>query len=119
MVTILSVGFTLPTGTEHERTSPPLMCTEQAPHWATPQPYLVPVSPTCSRITHKRGVSASTCTSRTLPFTFSFAMKSSCGFASAWPEVAIGLREQAVEGRGRVDHTSDDAGAVALEPVAV
>ena len=32
-------------------------CTVQAPHWATPQPYLVPVSPCASRITHSSGVS--------------------------------------------------------------
>ena len=74
MVTILSVAFTLPTGIEQERCTSPLMCTEQAPHCATPQPYLVPVRPTCSRMTQSSGVSASTCTSRTLPLMFSFAM---------------------------------------------
>src|SRR5258707_5915047 len=72
MVTILSVAFTLPTGIEQERCTSPLMCTEQAPHWATPQPYLVPVSPTCSRITQRSGVSSSTRTSRTLPLMLSF-----------------------------------------------
>src|SRR5882672_3074973 len=46
----------------HERTTWPLRCTEQAPHWATPQPYLVPVRPTCSRSTHSRGVLGSTST---------------------------------------------------------
>src|SRR5258708_33263409 len=74
MVTILSVGLTALTGTEQERITSPLICTEQAPHWATPQPYLVPVSPTCSRMTHRSGVSASTCTSRVLPLILSFAM---------------------------------------------
>src|SRR5258707_5754581 len=74
MVTILSVAFTLPTGIEHERCTSPLTCTEQAPHCATPQPYLVPVSPTCSRIAHRSGVSGSTCTSRILPLTLSLAM---------------------------------------------
>src|SRR4029453_16664819 len=74
MVTILSVGFTADAGIEHERATPPLMCTEHAPHCATPQPYLVPVRPTCSRMTHSSGVSASACTSRTLPLMFSFAM---------------------------------------------
>src|SRR4029434_9098584 len=74
MVTILSVGFTLDTGIEHERATPPLMCTEHAPHCATPQPYLVPVSPTCSRMTHNSGVSPSTCTSRVSPLMFSFAI---------------------------------------------
>src|ERR1043165_951445 len=58
MVTILSLLLTLLMGTVHERRTSPLMCTEQAPHCATPQPYLVPVRPTCSRITHKSGLSS-------------------------------------------------------------
>src|SRR6266545_1438250 len=74
MVTIRSVAFTPPTGRTQERTSWPLTGTEQAPHCATPQPYLVPVRPTCSRRTHSSGVSASTCTSWTLPLMLSFAM---------------------------------------------
>src|SRR4051812_26983397 len=74
MVTILSAALTLPTGIEHERITSPLMCTEQAPHCATPQPYLVPVKPTCSRITQSSGVSSSTRTSRTLPLMFSLAI---------------------------------------------
>src|ERR1700738_2566244 len=75
MVTILSPAFRVPSGIEQERCSSPLMCTEQAPHCATPQPYLVPVRPTCSRMTHSRGVSLSTSTSRTLPLMLSFAMR--------------------------------------------
>src|SRR6266513_6335347 len=55
------------TGIEHERTGRPFMWTVQAPHCATPQPYLVPVRPTCSRITHSRGVVGSTSTSWDLP----------------------------------------------------
>src|SRR4051812_23776477 len=39
-----------------------------APHWATPQPYLVPVSPTVSRRTQSKGVSGSTSTWTSLPF---------------------------------------------------
>src|SRR4051812_27776022 len=74
MVTILSVGFTSPTRIEQERTIASLKWTEQAPHCAMPQPYFVPVSPTCSRITHNRGVSSSTCKSRTVPLMLSFAM---------------------------------------------
>src|SRR6266853_4806243 len=74
MVTILSPAFRVPSGIEQERCSSPLMCTEQAPHWATPQPNLVPVRPTCSRMTHRSGVSGSTCTSRVLPLIFNFAM---------------------------------------------
>src|ERR1043166_428005 len=75
MVTILSLAFTAESGTEHERCTSPLMCTEHAPHCATPQPYLVPVNPTCSRITHNSGVSGSACTSRTLPLMLSLAMR--------------------------------------------
>src|SRR5262249_47026836 len=84
MVTILSVAFTADTGMEHERTRPPLRGTEQAPHWATPQPYLVPVRPTCSRITHSSGVSGSTCTSRTRPLMLSFAMDGLRGGSASW-----------------------------------
>src|SRR6266851_5700817 len=142
MVTILSAAFTLPTGIEHERTTSPFRCTEHAPHCATPHPYLVPVRPTCSRITQSSGVSGSTCTSRTLPFTLSFAMGSSrdslrgqkCApsfsqapravnarshSASARPEVALGLREQAVEPCRQLDRPPHHAGTVALEPVTV
>ena len=44
MVTILSPGLMALTGMEQERRTSPLMCTEQAPHWATPQPYLVHIN---------------------------------------------------------------------------
>src|SRR5262252_236101 len=73
MVTILSVGLIALTGIEQERTTLPFRCTEQAPHCATPHPYLVPVRPTCSRITHNSGVPGSTCTSLVLPLIFSLA----------------------------------------------
>src|SRR3954454_23508381 len=76
MVTILSLAFTALSGTEQERCTSPLMCTEQAPHCATPQPYFVPVRPTCSRITQRSGVSDSACTSRTLPLMLSFVISS-------------------------------------------
>src|SRR5579859_1448004 len=70
-----SLAFRLPTGIEQDRRTSPFTWTEQAPHCAMPQPYLVPVSPTCSRITHRRGVSASTCTSRALPLILSLAIR--------------------------------------------
>ena len=66
----------------------PLMCTEQAPHCATPQPYFVPVRPTCSRMTHSSGVSASTCTSRTVPLILSLAIRP---FFAAWLTANPGL----------------------------
>src|SRR5436309_7777679 len=45
-----------------ERTAAPSTCTVHAPHCAMPQPYFVPVRPTCSRITHSNGVVGSTST---------------------------------------------------------
>src|SRR5262245_5965354 len=73
MVTILSLCFTSLTSIEHERCTSPLMCTEHAPHWPMPQPYLVPVSPACSRKAQRRGVSPSTVRSTDLPLMFSLA----------------------------------------------
>src|SRR5207249_8472062 len=75
MVTILPLALIALTGIEQERITLPLICTEHAPHCATPHPYFVPVRPTFSRMTHSRGVSASTCTSRTLPLMLSLAMR--------------------------------------------
>ena len=39
-----------------ERTAAPSRCTVHAPHWATPQPYFVPVRPICSRSAQSSGV---------------------------------------------------------------
>src|SRR5215831_7171812 len=50
------------TGTEQDLIATPSMWTVQAPHWAMPQPYLVPVRPSVSRSTHSSGVSGSTST---------------------------------------------------------
>src|SRR5262249_53561927 len=58
---------------EHERSTSPLMWTEQAPHRPMPQPYLVPVSPACSRRAQSRGVSPSTVRVSDLPLTFNLA----------------------------------------------
>src|SRR5215470_10808440 len=66
MVVIFACA-TADTGTEQERTASPSTCTVHAPHCATPQPYFVPVRPTCSRITQSRGVVGSTSTSWDLP----------------------------------------------------
>src|SRR5215471_18696770 len=62
------------TGVTQDRTAAPSMCTVQAPHCAIPQPYLVPVRPTCSRITHKSGVLGFTLTSSDLPLIVKRAM---------------------------------------------
>ena len=52
----------LPTGMTQERVASPLMCTVHAPHSAMPQPNFVPVMPSTSRKTQRRGVSPSTST---------------------------------------------------------
>src|ERR1700680_880643 len=57
------------TGATQERTASPLICTVQAPHCAMPQPYLVPVRLSCSRMTQSSGVEGSTSRSTRLPFT--------------------------------------------------
>src|SRR5258708_33670745 len=59
---VISLPTTSASGTEHERIATPFTWTVQAPHWAMPQPYLVPVMPSVSRSTHNRGVSDSTST---------------------------------------------------------
>src|SRR5688572_5729105 len=59
------------TGTTQLRIGLPAICTVQAPHSDWPQPYLVPVSPRKSRITHNRGMSGSTCTVWVTPLTVS------------------------------------------------
>ena len=78
MVVIFSPGPTLATGRTQLRVGTPSMCTVQAPHWATPQPYLVPVRPSCSRSTHSSGVSGSASWLRSRPLTCRFGMGDSC-----------------------------------------
>ncbi len=48
-----------PGGRAQERRASPSTCTVQAPHWATPQPSILAVRPARSRMTRRRGVSAS------------------------------------------------------------
>src|SRR5437764_1068184 len=62
-------------GVTQERRGWPLRCTVQAPHCATPHPYLVPVSLSASRKTQSKGVSGSTSTLTFLPFTEKFVTK--------------------------------------------
>ena len=62
------------TAMPQERVATPSIWTVQAPHCAMPQPYLVPVSPTFSRIAHSSGVSGSTSTSKVLPLILRFAI---------------------------------------------
>src|SRR5713226_7874547 len=53
----------------HERTGEPSISTVQAPHWPSPQPYLVPVSSSFSRNTLSRVFSGETSTLRSAPLT--------------------------------------------------
>src|SRR5262245_12873805 len=53
---------TEPTSIWHERCAVPSMCSVQAPHRPAPQPYLVPVNPTWSRMAHNSGVLGSAST---------------------------------------------------------
>src|SRR5882757_3198697 len=58
---------TVLTGVTQERRASPSTCTVQAPHSDIPQPNLVPVRPTVSRITQRSGVLGSTSTDWGLP----------------------------------------------------
>src|SRR5882724_2937565 len=60
---------TADTGSTQVRVATPSRWTVQAPHWAMPQPNLVPVSPSVSRSTHRSGVSGVTLTVSRLPLT--------------------------------------------------
>jgi hypothetical protein len=60
---------TLLMGVMQERVAAPLRCTVQAPHIEMPQPNLVPVRLSVSRRTQSNGVSSSTSTTWSVPFT--------------------------------------------------
>jgi hypothetical protein len=64
-----------PTGRRQERRGLPSICTVQAPHWAMPQPNLVPVMPSTSRSTQSSGVSAGPSKVRFSPLIFRFISK--------------------------------------------
>src|SRR5215510_935977 len=61
-------------GVWQERTATPSRCTVQAPQRPAPQPNLVPVICSCSRMTHKSGVSSAVSTCRDCPLTMSVIM---------------------------------------------
>src|SRR2546421_7230850 len=79
----------------HERTGWPSKCTVQAPHCAMPQPNLVPVSCSRSRMTHRSGVSGSASTVRDLPLISSVAM---------WPPEERDASPVRDNVRGRLSH---------------
>src|SRR4026207_266099 len=56
-------------GVTHDRVGVPFTCTVHAPHCATPQPNLVPVSPSSSRTTQSSGASPGCSECASLPLT--------------------------------------------------
>src|SRR5262245_43032453 len=64
-------------GVLQERIGWPSSSTVQAPHSAMPQPNLVPVMPSVSRITQSSGVSGAALTSRALPLMLRLAIDAS------------------------------------------
>ena len=66
---VSTAPFTVEIGVTQERTAFPSTSTVQAPHCASPQPNLGPFNSRSLRRTYSRGVSASTDTSRAVPFT--------------------------------------------------
>src|SRR5260370_5085090 len=66
---VIAEGPVLSTGVMQERVATPSTCTVQAPHSAAAQPNFVPVMPSTSRNTHRRGVSPSTSTVRSTRLT--------------------------------------------------
>src|SRR3954452_20146931 len=74
MVVIFLPLETALSGTWQERVATPSMCTVQAPHWAMPQPYFVPVRPKVSRSTHNSGVRGSAFAWTDFPWTLRTAM---------------------------------------------
>src|SRR6266851_10418742 len=68
-IVVIALPAAALTGVTQERIAWPPRCTVQAPQSAIPQPNFVPVMPSTSRNTHKRGVSPSTSTVRSIPLT--------------------------------------------------
>src|SRR6266699_1730296 len=74
---VIFLPATVDTGVTQERVAAPSTCTVQAPHWAMPQPNLVPVIHRLSRRTQSSGVSAGTSTRRVLPLIVRVIMRDS------------------------------------------
>src|ERR1041385_9010646 len=76
---VTSLPSQSPTMRPHERTAFPSTCTVQAPHCAMPQPNLVPVSLSSSRITQRRGVLSSEFAATGLPLRVNETIEASFG----------------------------------------
>src|SRR5262245_1989635 len=66
---VISAPCSREAGNWQERIGTPFACTVHAPHWATPQPYLVPLRSSTSRRIQRRGMSGGTSTVADFPLT--------------------------------------------------
>src|SRR6266513_3660906 len=81
-IVVTFLPATADTGVTHVLTGAPSRWTVQTPQSAMPHPYLVPVSPSVSRITQRRGISGGTSTCRRLPLIVNVIMATSSAGAS-------------------------------------
>src|SRR5262249_32048746 len=80
-IVVICLPATCPTGVWHEKARLPSMCTMQAPHRPVPQPNLVPVSLSSSRITHSRVVDGGSADWLLFPVTLkAFALRTPLAF---------------------------------------
>src|SRR5205807_6901776 len=92
---VICLPATAATGSEQERIATPSTWTVQAPHWAMPQPNLVPVMPIVSRSTQRSGVVSSTSALWDWPLMDSEIMLGSSDF------VVVDEQKNVGRGRGR------------------
>src|SRR6476620_3334126 len=86
---VISLPPTRPTCVMHERVATPSTRTVHAPHWPSPQPYLLPVRSRSLRRTESRLTDESISTAIFLPLTLSevtFAIVTSCDAANLFED---------------------------------
>src|SRR5688572_20203190 len=77
-IVVMRLPTAAETGVTQAGTGLPSRWTVQAPHWAMPQPYLVPVRESRSRSTQSSGMSGSTSNSWTTPLTLNARFMRGC-----------------------------------------
>src|SRR5215831_20441413 len=90
---VIDASATLAAGVMHERRATPLISTVQAPHWAIPQPNLVPLSSSPSRSAQSSGMSSGASSVLTCPLTFSRSFIASASLEGAVVVLAPSGRE--------------------------
>ena len=84
MVVIFSEALIDSAGRTQLRVGAPLISTVQAPHCEMPHPYLVPVRPSCSRMTQSNGVPGSAWYCITLPLRLRVGIEGSLVAGAGW-----------------------------------